>query len=225
MKRGPRSDRALKAAFAVAQMRGEVMFFERRQGTCFDFMTTGLLGTSAVRVERALRIHGSLVEIAAANADTITRIGATALAPDISRELWLWSPWGTMRYFRIEGAVINELDLFGRVRAPLVKGARAASLQPRWKKSRKKSVSPALQTFGPGQDPGAGISLTPDGGTVPVPAPGSNNGPEPAPVRYLRRRAAELKRKKEMTESLSMGKPDSGSPGGVAPGGIGDPPS
>lgn len=213
MSRGPRSDRAIAAAEPIARMRGEVMFLEQRPGACFDLLTSGPAGTSAVRAERSLRIHGTLAGIAADHAGTIARINAAALAPGISRELWLWSPWGTMRYFRIESESITELDRLGAVRAPLVKGALAGAMRPRWRTSRKKSGGGALPTGpGPGQSPAAGDPLP----AVPGPEklPGTGSGPQPpgipgpappagtgehesAPVRYLRRRAAEMKRQKE----------------------------
>jgi hypothetical protein len=202
MSRGQRSGRALEAAVPVAHMRGEVMFLERRPGTCFDLLTSGPAGTSAIRVERALRIHGSLAEIAAGYTVTLARISAAALAPGIARELWLWSPWGTMRYFRVENEAITELDRLGVVRVPLAKGSLAGAMRPRWRKSRKKSGGPSP---GPGseQPPAAGDPLPPVPG--PGQSPGKGSGPplvrsqapvgddqrEPAPVRYLRRRARE----------------------------------
>jgi hypothetical protein len=192
--RGPRSERALAAAEPVAWMRGEVMFLEQRPGTCFDFMVSGPAGNSAIRVERALCIHGSLTVIAARHAGTIDRICAAALAPEISRELWLWAPWGTMRYFRIDGTAITELDRLGVVRAPLVKGALAGTMRPRWKKSKKKSGSTGLPPApGPERSPGTGPGPQQPG----TPGTTGKSGREPAPVRYLRRRAAGIKRKKE----------------------------
>jgi hypothetical protein len=212
MSRGRRSEKALAAAVPVAMMRGEVMFLEQRPGTCFDFLASGPAGTSAIRVELALRIHGSPAEIAQDHAEALARVSAAALAPGISRELWLWSPWGTMRYFRIEGEAITELDRFGTVRAPLVKGALAGAKRPRWRKPRKKAGGAAVVPGpGPGQPPAAGNSLQPAGTSMPdpagitqppgtpgpAPAPSASGTREPAPVRYLKRRAAEKKRLKE----------------------------
>ncbi len=208
MTRGRRSDRALAAAVPVARMRGEVMFFEQRPGACFDILTSGLAGTSAIRIERTRRIHGSPAGIAREHAEMIARISAAALAPGISRELWLWSPWGTMRYFRVEGEAITELDRLGAVRSPLVKGPLAGALRPRWRKSRKKSgdaavppgpgpgQSPAAGNLlqpasGPGQSPGTGTGPQPPGTPVPAPVPAGSGLREPAPVRFLKRKAKE----------------------------------
>ena len=211
MSRGKRSYRALDAAIPVAMMRGEVMFLEQRPGACFDFLVSGPAGTSAIRVDRALRIHGSLAEIAVYRSETLARISAAALAPGISREFWLWSPWGTMRYFRVEGEAITELDRLGAVRAPLVKGPLAGALRPRWRKSRKKSGSATLQPApgpgqssaagnlqqsvpGPEQSPGPADLPRPPGAPGPAPAPAGSGVREPAPVRYLRRTAGEKSR-------------------------------
>ncbi len=207
MTRGRRSDLALAAAVPVARMRGEVMFFEQRPGACFDLFASGPAGSSAIRVDRTLRIHGSPAEIAREHAEMIARISAAALAPGISRELWLWSPWGTMRFFRVEGETITELDRLGAERAPLMKGPLAGTLRPRWRKPRKKSgdagllpgsgpeQSPAAGNLlqpasGPEQSPGTGNEPQPPGTPVPGPLAGSSVR-EPAPVRYLKRKAKE----------------------------------
>ncbi|MGB7788832.1 hypothetical protein [Methanoregula sp.] len=192
MSGGRRSDRALAAAEQVARMRGEVMFLMQRPGSCFDFLVSGPTGTSAIRAERALRIHGSPAEIAVTHAAPIARISAATLAPGISRELWFWSPWGTMRYFRVDGTSLIELDMLGVVRAPLVKGALAGAVRPRWRKSRRKSGGPdPLPGPGPGQSPGTGFHHQKPGTPGPSLAPAGSSDREPAPVRYLRRRARE----------------------------------
>jgi hypothetical protein len=184
----------MEAAIPVARMRGEVMFFEQQPGSCFDFLVSGPAGNSAVRVDRALRIHGSIAGIAADYAGTIERISASALARGILREFWLWSPWGTMRFFRIDGTAILEIDRLGNVRAPLVKGALAGVVRPRCRKSKKKNADAAvLPDPAPEQNPGtAGVSQVPEGAE-----PAGKTVKEPTPVRYLRRRAAEMKRRKE----------------------------
>ena len=211
MSRGPRSKKAFEAAIPVARMRGEVMFFERWPGSCFDLMACGPAGPGAIRSERALRIHGSPAQIAADHAGTIDRMNAAALPPGISRELWLWSPWGTMRYFRIESTAITELDMLGNVRSPLVKGALAAKKRPRRGKDRKKTKRPVpAPGAGPEQQPETG-NLQPADAAVPgtvgmpqppttspsPPAPAGTGGREPAPARYLRKRNAELRQEKD----------------------------
>jgi hypothetical protein len=167
-------------------MRGEVMFFEHHPGACFDFLVSGPAGTSAIHVDRTLRIHGTPAEIAIVHAGTLARISAAALEPGISREFWLWCPWGTSRYFRVDGTTLTELDMLGIVRAPLVKGALAGAVRPRWRKSRKKS--------GPVLSPAPGPEKIPDVPQQPG-IPGDVHAAagthEPAPVRYLRRRARE----------------------------------
>lgn len=223
MSRGPRSTRALEAALPIAYRRGEVMVFEQRAGSCFDFMTRGPAGPAAVRVDRALRIHGTPAKIAADHADVIDRMNSAVLAPGISRELWLRAPWGTMRFFRIEGTTITELDMLGNERIPLVKGALAGKKRPRWRKNRKLSGAVA-------EPPACGPDTEAPAGTSP-PTPGSpsQSAPaarEPAPVRYLRHRAAEMKRK---VGGKPGGSPSAGPaasvPDSQAPGGDDHPPS
>lgn len=233
MSHGPRSEKAFEAAIPVARMRGEVMFFERGAGSCFDLMACGPAGPSVIRSERALRIHGSPSEIAADLAGAIDRMNAAALPPGISRELWLWAPWGTMRYFRIESTAITEIDMLGNVRSPLVKGALAAKKRPRRGKGRKRNISPvSAPGAGPEQqpetgnlqpagtaEPGTGGKMQPPTASPSPPAPAGAGGREPASVRYLRWRNAKLQQKKEEHERAPA---DGTSP--VAPGG-GTPPS
>jgi hypothetical protein len=201
MSLGKRSDKAFEAALPVAMLRGEVMFFEKRPGSCFDFLVSGPGGTSAICVERALCIHGTAAGIAATYAGTIARMNASPLMPGFLRELWLWSPWGTMRYFRVESAGIIELNLIGAVRSPLVKGALAGVKRPRYRKSRKKSGEAAAMAPASGPE---GSPATADGAQTPGtpgPAPGGNSVREPAPVRYLRKKAKEKEaREKEAQE-------------------------
>lgn len=231
MSHGPRSEKAFEAAIPVARMRGEVMFFERRPGSCFDLMACGPAGPSAIRSERALRIHGSPTQIAADHAGTIDRMNAAALPPGISRELWLWCPWGTMRFFRIEGAAITELDMLGNVRAPLVKGALATKKRPRRGKVSKKTASPVFAPgAGPEQQPDTG-NLQPAGPAMPgtrdtpqpptpspsPPAPAGSSGREPAPARYLRKRNADLRQEKDggrraPTDGTTPVAPEGGTP-------------
>ncbi len=232
LRRGPRSARALDAAMPVAHRRGEVMFFEQRTGSCFDFMTPGPAGPAAIRVERALRIHGSLAGIARDYADTIDRMNAAVLPPGFSRELWLWAPWGTMRFFRIESATITELDMLGSLRAPLVKGALAGKKRPRWRKSRKKTGLPMQPTAAVPEEPLTAGENGPAPGMVPAattgtpspapgtPAPTAGIVREPAPIRYLRHRAAEMRRAKEAEPGAHPPTgPAAGAHGNALPGG------
>jgi hypothetical protein len=239
MSRGKRSERALEAAVPVAMMRGEVMFLEQRPGTCFDLLASGPAGTSAIRVGLALRIHGSPTQIAQDHADAFARVSAAALSPGISREMWLWSPWGTMRYFRIEGEAIIELDRLGAVRAPLVKGALAGAKRPRWRKPRKAGGAAVVPGPGPVQPPAAGNPLPPAGASMPgpagipqppgtpgpAPAPASSGTREPAPVRYLRHRAEEKKRLKEAQAAVPGSAPSSPGTGEIPSTGGTVPPS
>ncbi|NMB79402.1 MAG: hypothetical protein GYA23_09965 [Methanomicrobiales archaeon] len=229
MSRGPRSPRALAAALPVAQVRGELMLLEKRPGTCFDFLVSGPATTSVIRVDRALRIHGTPAEIASGFSDTISRISAASLAPDISRELWLWSPWGTMRYFRIEGVDITELDPLGNVRMPLVKGACAGAGQFRHKTSRKKTGCPTfpLQPSGPAPDTGVAMIPQPSGIASAAPGPATGSGTEPAPIRYLKHRAKEMLKEtgQKKTGIVSGSVPASDTCGSIASGGESDPPS
>ena len=187
MSKGPRSDRALEAALPVASKRGEVMILEKHPGSCFDFLVSGPPGTSAVQVIRVPHIHGTLAGIAAEHTARIARICAAPLTFGITRELWFWSPWGTMRFFRIAGLPLTELDLLGNVRDTLVKGSGSGSLRSRWRKSRKRSARHSASHI-PQPAPDTGEEAQSSGPTEPGPA----GVREPAPARFLRRKAREM---------------------------------
>jgi hypothetical protein len=115
MSRGFPSQKALDAALPVALARGEVKFFRQDRGTSFSFLILGALSSVLVSVRRARCIQGTLAEIEADNAVILARIRITRPPAGTTLEFWLWSPYGTLRFFRVEPPGLIELDRAGSV--------------------------------------------------------------------------------------------------------------
>ena len=123
MSRGIPSQKALDAALPVAQARGEVMFFRQDPGTPCNFLINYAGGGAVVRVRRARRLHCSVPEIVTQHSEPLNLLRSAKLSPGITREFWLWSPYGTMRFFRVEDDGLIELDRQGEPLKPLVPGS------------------------------------------------------------------------------------------------------
>jgi len=215
MSRGMFSQKAFDAALPVAQARGQVILLQHHPGAPYDFLIISAAGIIAVCTRRSRRLHGSLAEIAERHRNTIALIGVAEFSPGFIREFWLWSPYGTMRFFRVDGPVITELDRLGVPVMPPVTGTVAM-------KERTRAKGPVKMTDGakPGETktlPGAdAVAKCPDI-TSPDPAPTPKSEREPAPVRYLKRRARERSNQKEQPAAPVVDVPDSGVPGAAPP--------
>jgi hypothetical protein len=117
--------KAQEKAFSIAEKRGLVQRYQHRRGnTCnFSIMSPGLV--SFVTVQRLERLTALPEDILYDFAVAIGLLRFIASSPDISRELWLRTPHGAWRFFRILDNGIIELDRDGRVLAPAVKGPAA----------------------------------------------------------------------------------------------------
>jgi hypothetical protein len=114
MSRGLPSKKALEAALPLAQLRGQVIFFRQDALAPGDFMIIGLEGIIVVRVKRTRQLRVTLTAVETQQQEALTLLRSADLVPEILRELWLWCPFGSMRFFRLENKRINELDRHGR---------------------------------------------------------------------------------------------------------------
>lgn len=113
MKRGPPPAKGFDRAIPVALMRGRVMFYQQVPEYVCDFtiMGNGLL--ALVRVMMMTRVHAPLAEIAWKYADAVTGLCTIAFGGPVSRELWLYSRYGTLRFFRVAETGLVEIDGHG----------------------------------------------------------------------------------------------------------------
>jgi hypothetical protein len=240
MSRGKPSKKAFAAAVPVAQARGQVIFLRHYPGTTSDFLISEPSWLTVVTTRRSRRVHAMIDEIARKYHETLAGIRSAEHPPGVDREFWLWSPYGTMRFFWIEGSVMVEIDRSGvplnppvsaTISAQKIGGSNAAGKiageQPAGKNPGepdpgKKSVPEKFTVPGAGAQP-PGIPGPASAAGIPGPAPAAGvsgsiltPGPavprEPAPVRYLRRRARERREAK-----IPPGTPGPGVPGGGRP--------
>jgi hypothetical protein len=192
------SAKALDAALAIARARGRVVIVHTWEGYDCDFLIDSPHGLSAVCIRRTRRIRASPAEIAEQYRETLNVIRAGGHCSGVACEFWLWSPYGSMRFFQVEGFGLVELTLLGVPLMPPVT-AKFSGVPDMRRKSAGKITgdAPAGEKNSPDKFPGAGADPKMPGPAGASPATGQAGIRESAPVRYLRRRNAELQRRKE----------------------------
>jgi hypothetical protein len=130
MTRGRRPIEAIRLATRIAEMRGEVQPFRHGPGMICTFVIyiAGLVAHVRIKRMRHIRCTVQWLEREAAEELAGLRMIASSLA--ISRELWICSPRGNFRFFRIMEDSLVELDRDGRLlpaQLPRKKRRRVAS--------------------------------------------------------------------------------------------------
>lgn len=212
MRRDRQSAKAVDAAIKIAQIRGEVKLFRQTPGNPFDIFISGPGGGAAICARRARCLHMSLAEIAIEYGEPLARIIAAAQTPGISHEFWLWSPYGSLRFFRIAGLVLIELDRLGMMRNPVV------SFTMQGRSGGAKGSVDAVPGKNITQEKLPDTPVTPQSsGSSPAPPPGPATEREPHYIRYLRRRNRERSQSKDPPANPGKGSPDGEVPGGDPP--------
>jgi hypothetical protein len=150
--RGRRPLIALSDAKHIAEKRGEVRH-EPDMICSFVICIVGLV--AHVRIHRAGRIRITPAWLEREAADDLRALRFIASSPEISRELWIYTPKGTFRFFRVLENSLAEIDRNGQLLPD----------QPPVPKRRKRQAAPAPggKTGDPGSAPG------PAGSAVNVP--------------------------------------------------------
>jgi hypothetical protein len=154
-------------------------------------------------------------EIAAQNIESLDLLRSAALSPGITREFWLWSPYGTMRFFRVEDDGLIELDRHGEPLKPLVPGSAGG----------KKSVgqkNPVLKTSntvsGKNESPEkSGTISQPPCTSKPDHEQSRTGESDPPAIRYLRRRVRGMSHSSDQPASPDERTSDGGLPGEIPP--------
>jgi hypothetical protein len=115
MTRGRKPLVALREAGQIARKRGEVRHFAHELGMICNFVIYCLGFVAHVRIKRVTRVHCSHAWIEREAADALASLRAIASGPGISRELWVYLPRGSFRFFRVEENRLIELDCYGSV--------------------------------------------------------------------------------------------------------------
>jgi hypothetical protein len=122
MTRGRPPLQAQKDAVPIAGKRGEVWSYQLKSGSTCDFtiMNPGRVAFVCVKCIRRLRC--TIFELTRKFPETITALRLIADSPVISRELWIRSPRGVWRFFRINNESFTELGNDGAPLTYCVKG-------------------------------------------------------------------------------------------------------
>jgi hypothetical protein len=115
MPRGRKPLVALGEAKHIAEKRGEVRYFRHEQDMICSFVIyiVGLVAHVRVRRVERIRITPEWLEREAA-AD-LAALRFIASSPEISRELWVYTPKGLFRFFRVQADSVAELDRNGQL--------------------------------------------------------------------------------------------------------------
>ena len=147
MARGRKPLIALSEAKHIAQKRGEVRHFRHEPDMICNFVIfmSGLMALVRVRRVERIRITPDLLEREAA--DDLAALRFIVSSPEISRELWIYTPKGLFRFFRVLVNSVAELDRNGQLmpEQPHVSQRRWASTAP----------APAGKTGDPESTPGS----------------------------------------------------------------------
>jgi hypothetical protein len=176
MARGRKPLIALSEAKHIAERRGEARHFRHEPDMICSFVIyiAGLV--AHVRVRRVERIHFTTEWLEREAADDLAALRFIVSSPEISRELWIYTPKGTFRFFRILANSVAELDRSGQLMPD----------QPPVPKRKKRSAAPDGNTGNPESAPGspgsvvtAPISLLPAVTPEPVDPPMVSVGENP----------------------------------------------
>jgi len=181
-----------------------VVFVRTWPGSACDFLILTPYGIVATCVRRTRRIRAGPEEIVQDFRETLNRIRVSGHCAGISSEFWLWCPYGTMRFFQLEGFTLVEISMAGLPLVPPVTGeiAGRSNKSPGTPgSSGKKPDEPPGKDLGTEKKPGAlaGNNSQPENFSGALiknnPAPDFSGRPssrEPPYLRYLRRRNAEI---------------------------------
>ena len=127
MTRGRPPRQSQKDATPIAGKRGEVWPYQPKSGSACDFTIMSPGRVAFVCVKHIRRLRCTTVELTRTFPETIMTLRLIASSPAISRELWIRSPKGVWRFFRIGDESFTELGTDG---APLTAGAVGTAVVP-----------------------------------------------------------------------------------------------
>ena len=119
MTRGRPPHQAQKDAIPIAEKRGEVWPYKPKSGSPCDFTIMSPGRVSFICVKHIRRLRCTNDELRRKFSDAIMALRLIASSPAISRELWIRSPKGVWRFFRIGDESFTELGTDG---TPLTAG-------------------------------------------------------------------------------------------------------
>ena len=113
MTRGRPPRKAQKDATPIAEKRGDVWRYQPKSGSRCDFTIMSPGRITFVCVKHIRRLCCTINELGRKFPETILDLRLIAHSPVISRELWICSPKGAWRFFRISDESFTELGSDG----------------------------------------------------------------------------------------------------------------
>jgi hypothetical protein len=147
MPRGRKPLIALSEAKHIAEKRGEARHFRHEPDMICSFVIYIIGLVAHVRVRRVERIRITPEWLEREAAADLASLRFIVSSPEISRELWIYTPKGTFRFFRVLAGSLAELDRNGQLMMD----------QPPVPKRRKRPAAPATdgKTGDPESAPGS----------------------------------------------------------------------
>jgi hypothetical protein len=105
--------KGIAIALPVATRRGHVMIFIPSLFNIGDFIIAGAGAFVIVRIRYTEKLHLDIRQIETDFQTTIAGLRSVPRPGPVSCELWLYSRYGTLRYFRIGDTGIDEVDCNG----------------------------------------------------------------------------------------------------------------
>lgn len=115
MTRGRKPLIALREAGQIARKRGDTRHFMHEPGMICNFVIYCLGFVAHVRIKRVTRLRCTHAVIEREAMDALVELRAIASGPGISRELWVYLPRGSFRFFRVTDNGLIELERDGTV--------------------------------------------------------------------------------------------------------------
>jgi len=115
MPRGRKPLIALSEAKHIAEKRGEARHFRHEPDMICSFVIYMVGLVAHVRICRVERIRVTPEWLERELAEDLAALRFIASSPEISRELWIYTPKGTFRFFRVLADSLAELDRSGQL--------------------------------------------------------------------------------------------------------------
>jgi hypothetical protein len=115
MARGRKPLIAMSEAKHIAERRGEVRHFRHEPDMICNFVIYIMGLVAHVRIRRVERIRITPEWLEREAAEDLAVLRFIASSPEISRELWIYTPKGTFRFFRVLANSVAELDRSGQL--------------------------------------------------------------------------------------------------------------
>lgn len=115
MTRGRKPLTALREAERIAQKRGEVRHFAHEREMICPFVIFTTVSVAFVRIRRVRRLRCTPAQLEGEASEDLAILRSIAYAAGISRELWICSPKGSFRFFRVLDTSLMEFTRDGRI--------------------------------------------------------------------------------------------------------------